>query len=116
MMPDRPALGDYSDTGWHKCSSDRRPRSTHRRSARSHFTPTYASWLNQVERWFALLTERQIRRGVHRSVQELENAVSAYIANHNEAPRPFRWTKSADDILQSIARFCQRTLATHAAS
>jgi transposase len=52
-----------------------------------HFTPTYASWLNQVERWFALLTERQIRRGVHRSVQELENAVSAYIANHNEAPR-----------------------------
>ncbi len=81
-----------------------------------HFTPTYASWLNQVERWFALLTERQIRRGVHRSVQELENAVAAFIADHNEAPRPFRWTKSADDILQSIARYCQRTLAIHATS
>lgn len=81
-----------------------------------HFTPTYASWLNQVERWFALLTERQIRRGVHRSVKELENAVFAFIDNHNEAPRPFRWTKSADDILQSIARYCRRTLATHAIS
>jgi len=81
-----------------------------------HFTPTYASWLNQVERWFALLTERQIRRGVHRSVEELENAVSAFIADHNAAPRPFRWTKSADDILHSIARYCQRTLAIHATS
>ena len=81
-----------------------------------HFTPTYASWLNQVERWFALLTERQIRRGVHRSVKELEDAVAAFIANHNAAPKPFRWTKSADDILRSIASFCQRTLATHAAS
>ena len=81
-----------------------------------HFTPTYASWLNQVERWFALLSERQIRRGVHRSVKELEEAVTAFIAHNNAAPRPFRWTKSADDILQSIARFCQRTLATHATS
>ena len=81
-----------------------------------HFTPTYASWLNQVERWFALLSERQIRRGVHRSVKELEEAVTAFIAHNNAAPRPFRWTKSADDILQSIARFRQRTLATHATS
>ncbi len=81
-----------------------------------HFTPTYASWLNQVERWFALLTERQVRRGVHRSVKELEDAVTAFIARHNADPRPFRWTKSADQILGSIARFCQRTLAIHAAS
>jgi len=88
----------------------RRPR------YRLHFTPTYASWLNQVERWFALLSERQIRRGVHRSVAELEEAVAAFIAHHNATPRPFRWTKSADDILRSIARFCHRTLAVHAAS
>jgi transposase len=81
-----------------------------------HFTPTYASWLNQVERWFALLSERQIRRGVHRSVAELEEAVAAFIAHHNATPRPFRWTKSADDILRSIARFCHRTLAVHATS
>jgi transposase len=81
-----------------------------------HFTPTYASWLNQVERWFALLSERQIRRGVHRSVNDLEESVAAFIASHNADPQPFRWTKSADDILQSVARFCQRTLALHATS
>ena len=81
-----------------------------------HFTPTYASWLNQVERWFALLTERQIRRGVHRSIKELELAVAAFIADHNAAPRPFFWTKSADQIFSSIARFCQTTLTVHASS
>ena len=81
-----------------------------------HFTPTYASWLNQVERWFALLTERQIKRGAHRSVAQLEDAITAFIASHNQDPKPFRWTKSADDIFQSIARFCQRTLVTHATS
>ena len=60
-----------------------------------HFTPTYASWINQVERWFALLTERQIRRGVHRSVTDLETAITTFIASHNAAsPGPFRWTKS----------------------
>ena len=82
-----------------------------------HFTPTYASWINQIERWFALLTERQIRRGVHRSVADLESAITTFIARHNEAgAKPFRWTKSADDILKSITRFCQRTLAVHAVS
>ena len=81
-----------------------------------HFTPTYASWLNQVERWFALLTERQIRRGVHRSIKELEAAVAAFIAHYNAAPRPFHWTKSADQIFSSIARSCQRTLTVHASS
>jgi transposase len=75
-----------------------------------HFTPTGASWLNQVERFFALLTEKQLRRGVHRSTQELEAAILGYIDTVNADPRPFRWTKSADDILATIKRFCLRTL------
>jgi transposase len=79
-----------------------------------HFTPTHASWLNQVERWFALLTQRQIKRGSHRSVQELEGAIREFIVAHNQQPRPFRWTKSADQILASIARFATATLAAHA--
>lgn len=79
-----------------------------------HFTPTHASWLNQVERWFALLTERQIKRGSHSSVQELEDAIREFIKVHNQQPKPFRWTKSADQILASIARFATSTLATHA--
>jgi len=73
-----------------------------------HFTPTSASWLNLVERWFALLTEKQLRRGVHRSTKELENAIRAYIRNHNQDPKPFIWHKTADQILNSIARFCTR--------
>ena len=77
----------------------------------SHFTPTSASWINQVERFFALLTERQIKRGAHRSTAELEAAIQRYIETHNREPKPFRWTKSADDILTSIERFCQRTLS-----
>jgi len=74
-----------------------------------HFTPTGASWLNLVERWFALLTEKQIRRGVHRSTRELETAIKRYLAISNAAPTPFVWTKTADEILESVARFCQRT-------
>jgi hypothetical protein len=70
-----------------------------------HFPPTHASWLNQVERWIALLTQRQIKRGSHRSVQELEAAIREFIAAHNQQPKPFRWPKSADQILASIARF-----------
>jgi transposase len=76
-----------------------------------HLTPTSSSWLNQVERFFALLTERQIRRGVHRSVLELEAGIQAFIDNHNADPKPFRWTKSADDILASIERFCVTNVA-----
>ena len=76
-----------------------------------HYTPTAASWINQVERFFALLTDRAIRRGVFRSVAELEAAITAYIKAANANPKPFRWTKSADDILASIQRFCLRTLA-----
>ena len=71
-----------------------------------HFTPTSASWLNQVERFFALLTERQLRRGVHRSVAELRACIEAFVDAHNADPKPFRWTKSADDILASVERFC----------
>ena len=78
-----------------------------------HFTPTSASWLNQVERFFALLTDQALRRGVHRSTVALEAAIHAYLDAHNAAPKPFRWTKSADDILASIQRFCSRTLETH---
>lgn len=73
-----------------------------------HLTPTGSSWINQVERFFALLSERQIKRGVHRSVAELQAAITAFIERHNAQPKPFRWTKSADDILASIERFCLR--------
>ena len=77
-----------------------------------HFTPTSASWINLVERWFAALTEKQIRRGTHRSVRELETAIKRYLAVTNESPRPFVWSKTADEILESIARFCKRTSET----
>src|SRR5215207_7911055 len=71
-----------------------------------HLTPTSSSWLNQVERFFALLTDKQIRRGVHRNVADLQADISAFIDRHNAEPKPFRWTKSADQILASIERFC----------
>ena len=74
-----------------------------------HFTPTGASWMNLVERWFATLTERQLRRGVHRSTQELEKVLRNYLETYNREPKPFVWTKTADEILANVARFCQRT-------
>ena len=77
-----------------------------------HFTPTSASWINLVERWFAALTEKQIRRGVHRSVRELETAIKHYLALSNESPKPFAWTKTADEILSRVARFCARSSET----
>jgi len=73
-----------------------------------HFTPTSASWLNQVERWFAALTEKQLRRGVFRSTRDLETAIMDYLETSNASPKPFVWTKTADQILASLARFCQR--------
>lgn len=79
-----------------------------------HLTPTSSSWLNQVERFFALLTERQIRRGIHRSVAALKSAIATFIERHNADPKPFRWTKSADDILTSIERFCVYNAPTKA--
>ena len=77
-----------------------------------HFTPTSASWLNLVERWFAQLTEKQIKRGAHPSTRALEAAIRAYIAVSNTAPKPFVWTKTADEILASVARFCHRISGT----
>ena len=77
-----------------------------------HFTPTSASWLNQVERWFATLTQSYIRRGTHRSTRQLEQAIKHYLALNNANPKPFVWTKSADDILASIKRFCLRISET----
>src|SRR5918999_4155239 len=80
-----------------------------------HFTPTYGSWLNLVERWFAELTKKQLRRGAHRSVAQLETAIREFIDAHHANPTPFVWTKTADQILENIARFAQRTLDFQAA-
>lgn len=74
-----------------------------------HFTPTGSSWINLVERWFATLTERQLRRSVHRSTHELEAALRYYVETYNQDPKPFVWTKTADEILEAVARFCKRT-------
>jgi transposase len=76
---------------------------------RLHFTPTSASWLNLVECWFALLSRRRLARGAFTSTQDLEAAILAYITETNADPKPFVWTKTADDILASVARFCRRT-------
>jgi len=75
-----------------------------------HFTPTSASWINQIERWFAELTRKQLQRGVHRSTAELEADIAAFIQAHNENPKPYKWVKSADEILASVKRFCQKTM------
>ena len=74
-----------------------------------HFTPTSASWLNLVECWFALLSRRRLARGAFTGTDDLEAAILAHIAETNADPKPFVWTKTADDILASVARFCQRT-------
>jgi len=79
-----------------------------------HLTPTSSSWLNQVERFFALITERKIRRGIYRSVAALRAEITSFIEHHNAEPKPFRWTKSADDILSSIERFCAYNSPTNA--
>jgi transposase len=74
-----------------------------------HYTPTYASWINLVESWFAALTNRRLRRGGFTSTRQLEAAVTAYLDASNHTPTPFQWTKSADDILDSVKRFCLHT-------
>lgn len=93
--------------GTHKTASVRNWFARHPRF-HAHFTPTSASWLNMVERWFGLLSEKQIKRGTHRSTIELEQAIRQYLAIHNETPQPFVWTKTADEIFESLARFCKR--------
>jgi len=80
-----------------------------------HYTPTYGSWLSLVERWFAELTMKQIRRGAYRSVAQLKAGIQEFIAAHQADPKPFIWAKSADEILASIARFAQRTVDARAA-
>jgi transposase len=73
-----------------------------------HFTPTYSSWLNQVERWFGLLTDKQLRRAAHRSIQALEKDIRTWMDQWNTNPRPFVWTKTADEILERLASYLQR--------
>jgi transposase len=77
-----------------------------------HFTPTSSSWLNLVERWFSELTNKKLRRGAHRSVRELNTDIRAWISDWNEDPRPYVWTKTAEQILDSIARYCSRINAS----
>lgn len=78
-----------------------------------HFTPTYSSWLNQVERFFGLLTEHALKRGSHTSVSKLREAILAYVDTHNEEGKPFKWTKTADEILDKVRRFGLRTQKAH---
>ena len=73
-----------------------------------HFTPTSASWLNLVERFFAEITTKRIRRGTFRSVKQLIQSIEDYLAEHNANPKPFRWTATADEILTKVARVCKR--------
>ena len=96
---------DNSST--HKTPSIQRWLTRHPRFT-LHFTPTYASWLNLVERWFAELTTKWIKRGTHRSVRDLVASIRTWIANWNDDPKPFVWHKSADEILDNLAAYCQR--------
>ncbi len=73
-----------------------------------HFTPASSSWLNQVERWFGLLTDKQIRRGVHKNIQALEKDIRNWIKTWNQDPKPFIWTKTADEILERLAGYLNR--------
>jgi transposase/transcriptional regulator with XRE-family HTH domain len=93
--------------GTHKSPAIRRWLDAHPRF-HVHYTPTYASWINQVERWFAYLTDGLLRRSDHRSVQALENDIRAWIESWNENPKPFIWTKTAQQILESLSRLLQR--------
>ena len=96
---------DNSST--HKTPSIRRWLKRHPRFT-LHFTPTYSSWLNLVERWFAELTTKWIKRGAHRSVRDLVASIRTWIANWNDDPKPYVWHKSADEIFDSLASYCQR--------
>jgi transposase len=78
-----------------------------------HFTPTHSSWLNEIEGWFSILTTKQIKRGSHHSVTQLKAAIHEFLDAWNDAPKPFKWTKTADEILANVASFCYRTLEAH---
>ncbi len=73
-----------------------------------HFTPTYSSWMNLVERWFAELTTKWLRRGTHRSVKDLTSSIRSWVDNWNDDPKPYVWHKTANEILDSLAAYCQR--------
>jgi hypothetical protein len=108
------ALVSFAFATSHKSAAVRRwlkPKA--RRRFRFHFTPTSSSWLNQVERWFGLITERMIRRGTLRSVVELERAIYHWIANWNQEPQPFAWTATADVILHKVRRWKQLARTAH---
>ena len=77
-----------------------------------HYTPTYSSWLNQVERWFALITQRAIRRGSFSSVKELIAKIEHFVANYNKNKAPFAWTATADSILEKLSRLCTQISGT----
>ncbi len=96
---------DNSST--HKTPNIKRWLATHPRFV-LHFTPTSSSWINLVERWFAELTNKKLKRSAHRSVRQLNTEIRAWIEDWNENPRPYVWTKPAEQILESIARYCQR--------
>ena len=95
----------------HKTPAIRRWLAAHPRF-HLHFTPTGASWLNLVERWFAELTARKLRRGAHRSVRELNADIRDWLGHWNDKPRPYVWTKTADQILNTLAAYCQRITAS----
>ena len=94
--------------GTHKTPAVRRWFARHT-EYKVHFTPTSASWLHQIERFFAEITTKRIRRGVFRSVLSLETAIREYLDEHNANAKPFRWTADADTILHRVANVCKRT-------
>lgn len=96
--------------GTHKHARVRQWLAAHRRF-HLHFTPSGSSWLNLVERWFAEITRKRIRRGVFHSVEELKTAIEEYIESHNQNPRPFVWTKKVEEILEKV-RHCKATAVT----
>jgi hypothetical protein len=97
-------LGNYAT---HKTPATKRWLLRHPRF-HPHSTPKGVSWLNLAERWLGLLTEKQLRRGVHRRTRELEEAIRNHLRLYNRDPKPFVWRKTADQILESAAKFCQR--------
>jgi transposase len=112
QLPTPAALHIVMDNyGTHKTPKVKRWFARHPRY-HLHFTPTRASWLNQVERFFAEITRRRIRRGTFTPVRELELAIHDYLQNHNRDPKPFVWRASANDILDKVKRFCERTYET----
>lgn len=112
QLPTEPEVHLVMDNyGTHKTPQVKRWFARHSRY-HLHFTPTSASWLNQVERFFAEITRRRIRRGTFTHVRELEQAIHDYLKHHNRKPKPFVWTATANTILNKVKRFCERTSVT----